>query len=126
MDNDALIAEARKHLGTFALSQPDWVAGEVAAAVLTASGKVYTGISIDLACGIGFCAEHSAVAAMLQGRETNIRKVVAVSRAGVIPPCGRCRELMAQVDHRNFECEVILAKGTRTLSKLLPDHWAYP
>ena len=39
-------------------------------ALETASGNVYTGINLDLACGIGFCAEHSAVAEMLKARET--------------------------------------------------------
>jgi cytidine deaminase len=126
MDNDALVAAARTHVGAFRLSAPDLVAGEVAAAILTASGRVYTGISLHLACGIGFCAEHSAVAAMLKERETHIRKVVAVSRAAVLPPCGRCRELMAQVNRDNFACEVILPRGSRTLKDLLPEAWMYP
>jgi hypothetical protein len=44
--------------------------GGVAAAILTASGAVYTGICIDARCGMGFCAEHSAVAEMLKARES--------------------------------------------------------
>jgi cytidine deaminase len=126
MDNEALVAAARTHLGTFRLSRPDLVAGEVAAAILSASGKLHTGISIDLACGIGFCAEHAAVAEMLKGRETRIRKVVAVSETTILPPCGRCRELMAQVNRDNFACEVILPRRSRTLADLLPDSWLDP
>src|SRR5262245_18553960 len=36
--------------------------GYVGAALATDRGNVYTGINITLICGIGFCAEHSAVA----------------------------------------------------------------
>jgi cytidine deaminase len=123
MTDDELIKEARKHVGEFSLSEPDLTAGSVSAAVLTEDGNVYTGVCMDLSCGIGFCAEHSAVAEMLKNRETVIRKMVAVNDSGILPPCGRCRELVAQVDRRNFACEVILPGDKRTLADLLPDHW---
>ncbi len=32
-------------------------AGGVAAAVLSASGKIYTGVCVDTACTLGICAE---------------------------------------------------------------------
>ncbi len=35
------------------------------AALLANDGKVFTGANIDLWCGIGFCAEHSAIADMV-------------------------------------------------------------
>lgn len=124
MDNASLIAEARKYAGQFTLSQPWLTAGAVAAALITEDNNVYTGICLELACGIGFCAEHSAIAAMLNGRETVIKKIVAVTIVGILAPCGRCRELMAQVDTRNLQCEVILPKGqVRTLKELLPYTW---
>ena len=114
MTDDELIKEARKHVGAFSLSEPDLTAGSVSAAVLTEDGNVYTGVCVDLSCGIGFCAEHSAIAEMLKNRETVIRKMVAVNDKGILPPCGRCRELVAQVDRRNFACEVILRGDKRT------------
>ncbi len=124
MDNASLIAEARSCAGQFSLSQPWLTAGSVAAALLTEDGNVYTGICLDLACGIGFCAEHSAIAAMLNGRETVIEKIVAVTIIDILAPCGRCRELMAQVDSRNLQCEVILPQGkVLTLKDLLPYTW---
>ncbi len=107
----------------FSLSESDLTAGAVSAALLTEDGNVYTGVCVDLACGIGFCAEHAAVAEMLKNRETVVRKMVAVNERGILPPCGRCRELLAQVDRRNFSCEVILPGEGRTLGDLLPDHW---
>ena len=102
-------------------------AGLVGAAVLAASGAVYTGCSVDLRCGIGFCAEHSAVAEMIKGRETQIALLVAVCDEGVLPPCGRCRELIVQVDIRNYDARVALPDGQiATIRELLPNHWMLP
>ena len=79
----------------------DCTSGDVAAALVTGSGTLYTGVCIDLECGIGFCAEHAAVAEMLKVRESVVRMIVAVNCEGtVLPPCGRCRELLWQVDPR--------------------------
>ncbi len=100
LSEDALVAEARRVLGKFALVKPSISAGGVAAALETQAGHVYTGINLDLACGIGFCAEHSAVAEMLKARETAIRRIVAIDDEGVLAPCGRCRELIVQIDRR--------------------------
>ena len=124
MQDQQLIEEARKRVGQFALSEADLTAGSVSAALVTEAGNVYTGICLDLACGIGFCAEHSAIAAMLLNRETVIRKIVAVSVSRILPPCGRCRELMLQVDRRNLDCIILLPEGvTATLRELLPHAW---
>ncbi len=120
MDNTALIAEAKKYVGEFALSEPELTAASVSCALETESGSIYTGICLDLACGVGFCAEHSAIAAMLQQRETLIKKIVAVGKNSILSPCGRCRELMFQVNMQNLECEVILTEGSAKLRDLLP------
>jgi cytidine deaminase len=119
----ALIAAAQAECGKFPLSE-EFSAGAVAAAIRTAQGNIYTGICIDLACGLGFCAEVAAIAAMLQRRETQIAAVVAVSRRRILPPCGRCRETMAQIDVRNLDCQVVVgANKVVTLRELLPEHW---
>jgi cytidine deaminase len=77
-----------------------------------------------VSCGIGFCAEHSAIAEMIKGRETQIEMIVAVCIDGVIAPCGRCRELMMQVDPRNLDAIVALPMGrVATLRELLPERW---
>lgn len=124
MNNDALIAQAEKLVGEFSLSEPWLTAGSVASALVTQAGNLYTGICLDLACGIGFCAEHTAVASMLQDRETVVAKIVAVGVDRVLPPCGHCRELLAQVDRRNLDCEVVLGPSrSLPLKKLLPDSW---
>lgn len=118
-----LIEAARAVHGEFGLSE-DFAAGSVGAAIRTAKGNIYTGVCIDLACGLGFCAEAAAVAEMLKHRETHITEMVAVTDIGILAPCGRCREMIAQVDSRNFDCQVIIGENKIvTLRELLPEHW---
>ena len=72
------------------------------AAILTKAGHVYTGVCIDSACSVGFCAEHAAAAAMLTAGEQEIAKVVAVGyRGNVMPPCGRCRDCVKIQHHQH-------------------------
>lgn len=61
---------------------------------------------------------------MITAGESRIAKAVAVSaRAGVVPPCGRCREFMVQINRENLRCEVLLKDRVATLDALLPDRW---
>ena len=119
-----LIKEAYKVLGEYKLSSDEYTAGSVAAALLTKKGNLYTGINIDLACGIGFCAEHAAVAEMLKNRETEIDMIVAVGSDAIRPPCGRCRELLFQVDQKNINTKIYVSiEQYMTLDELLPNRW---
>jgi cytidine deaminase len=87
----------------------DCSAASVGAVVISESGKTYTGVCLDFECGIGFCAEHSAVAEMLKYHESKIAMVVAVNDRGeVLPPCGRCREMMWQLDAANKDALIVL------------------
>jgi cytidine deaminase len=123
-EDELLIKAAQSVLGRLQL-RDDYTAGDVAAAIRTAAGNIYTGICIDLTCGLGFCAEVAAVAEMLKHRETQIVSVVALDRHGtILAPCGRCRETLVQVDRRNRECRVLLHHGRAArLEDLLPEHW---
>ena len=97
------------------------------AALRTRSGYVFTGVSIHLACGVGFCAEHAAIAEMVKNREVEIATIVSVNASEVIPPCGRCRELMAQLSLKNGATQVILpGMKALPLRELLPEHWLGP
>ena len=98
-------------------------AGEVACALLSASGNIYLGVCIDVCGGMGFCAEHSAIAAMITAGETRISKIVAVGNNNrILSPCGRCREFMAQIDVMNFDCTDVILGEDRVvkLQELLP------
>lgn len=107
--------------------------GDVAAVLVTAAGRRYGGVCIDTASGTGCCAEHSAIAAMVTAGEHRIARIVAVWRdddgaVHVLPPCGRCREFIHQVDPGNLETRVILGRESRApLRDLLPFHeWPKP
>ena len=120
-DHRALQSAALEIAGNFICSE-DLSAGGVASALVTASGSVHTGICIDTACSLGFCAEHAAIADMLKSRQTRIVAIVAINAHGeIMPPCGRCRELIRQVDPGNWDTAVVVAPDTVvTLAELLP------
>lgn len=94
-------------------------------ALISDSGNLYLGVSIDTPSGMGFCAEHSAIAAMVTNQEFKIKKIVAAGEDGIVlPPCGRCREFIYQIDSSNLDAEVILGKNeTVKLKDLLPFPW---
>jgi cytidine deaminase len=119
-----LIGEAFKITGKYKPSD-ECTSGAVGAALITKAGNIYTGVSIECPCGIGFCAEHSAIAEMLKHRESEIEILVAVNRKKqILPPCGRCRELIYQINKANADTKIILnPKETTTLKALLPHHW---
>ncbi|WP_029214809.1 cytidine deaminase family protein [Kallotenue papyrolyticum] len=100
-------------------------AGSVGAALLTDSGRIYTGVCIDTACSMGFCAEHAAAAAMVSAGESRVVRMVAVTWQGnVLPPCGRCREFLSQLHLENIQTEVLISPGRIvTLRELLPYAW---
>ena len=124
MEFDELYQQAKSVLNPRRLSQ-EAEAGGVGAAVLTESGRVYTGVCIDTSSSMGFCAEHAAAAAMITAGESRVVKMVAVNWDGaILPPCGRCREFISQLDEENPNAEVLVARGTvMTLRELLPFDW---
>ena len=99
--------------------------GGVGAAILTKAGHVYTGVCIDTASSLGFCAEHAAIAEMLKHHESEIVMLAAVTADNVIlTPCGRCRELIYQVNKTNAGTKIAVSLDkTVTLKELLPMHW---
>lgn len=109
----------------------DRLFGDVAAALITQAGNRYRGVCIDTPSGTGFCAEHSAIAAMVTAGEYEIARIVAVwrddaGRLHVLPPCGRCRELIRQVDPANLDTEVVLGLDRSVPLRALLPAWEWP
>jgi len=100
-------------------------AGGVGAAILSGSGAVYTGVCIDTGSSMGFCAEHAAAAAMITAGESRVLKMVAVNWDGrILPPCGRCRDFVNQLDDENGDARVLVREGLAVaLRDLLPYDW---
>ena len=102
-------------------------AGDVAAAILTKNGNIYTGVCIDTACSLGFCAERNAIGNMITNGEQEIEKLVCIGKNNnIMMPCGVCRELMLQLSDNNKKTEILTDlenKTVITLDKLLPNWW---
>lgn len=122
-----LYNEAMKVLNPRKISE--WMeAGGVAAAVESESGKIYTGVCVDSACTLGICAERNAIFNMITQGEQRIRRVIAVNWNGkAMPPCGACRELMAQLmpdGYRDIKIMLDYEKEkVLTLGELTPEWW---
>lgn len=103
-------------------------AGGVAAAILSSSGKIYTGVCVDTCSTLGICAERNAIFNMITNGEQEIKKVLAIMPDGKSgAPCGACRELMVQLMPSSYqEIEVLMdleAGETVTLGELTPKWW---
>ena len=122
--DDELYRRAKERVNRRALSE-DSSAGGVASALVTEGGKIYTGVCIDTPCSMGFCAEHNAIGSMITEGESAIASIVAVQWDGsVVPPCGRCREFIFQVNPANLRTRVLLGdQRVSTIEALLPERW---
>lgn len=103
-------------------------AGGVAAAVLSRSGKIYTGVCIDTCSTLGICAERNAIFQMITAGEQEISRVLAIMPSGRTgAPCGACRELMVQLMPDTYQkVEIMLdyeSGKTITLGALTPEWW---
>ena len=103
-------------------------AGEVAAAVESETGRIYTGVCVDTACTLGVCAERNAIFNMLTNGEHRIRRVLAVMSDGTNgAPCGACRELMVQLmpkTYKDIDVMIDYSEGrVMKLGELTPEWW---
>ena len=102
---------------------------KVGAALLTESGKVFTGTNIENAAfGPTVCAERVAVFKAVSEGERNFLKIAVVGGKngeinGIFAPCGVCRQVLREFCKDDFE---ILLGETKeifkkvTLKDLLP------
>jgi len=100
----------------------------VGAAVMTTSGRIYTGVNIE-SCGYGPCAEPIAIGRAITDGEHLVERIVAVhgphAPFKIIPPCGNCRQLV----HDYFpDCMVIISHDSKPVKvkirDLLPDAYS--
>lgn len=107
----------------------DGLIGDVGAALVTATGQIYTGRCVFTGSNT-MCAERTAIARMVsEGNEYAIAMIVAVwrdeyGRLYVIPPCGHCRQALHEIDPSNImHTHVVLSFDVVVpLSTLLPYH----
>ena len=123
---DKLYNEACKVQNSRVIS-PFIEGGQVAAAILTKKGNIYTGVCLDTASTLGICAERNAIFNMLTNGESKIEKIVCVmSNGNVGTPCGACRELIMQLDKDSKNIQILVNKDeykTITMNELMPNWW---
>lgn len=70
----------------------------VGAALLVASGRVFTGCNVENASyGLSLCAERSAILQMVAAGEKDPIGIVVITRGPIVgTPCGACRQVLAE------------------------------
>lgn len=96
----------------------------VGAAIQTKSGAVFAGCNVENASyGATICAERSALsAAVAAGERELVALVIATGAARPTPPCGLCRQCLAELAHslpiRSYTSH---SHAEYALASLLPD-----
>ena len=110
----------------------------VGAALLDKNGKIWTGCNIENATfGATNCAERTAI---FKAVSEGVKDFEAIAVAGgpedsngkpvlddFCPPCGICRQVLAEFCSRDFKVILATGKGEQkvfTLSELLPESFS--
>ncbi len=125
IDNKALMTAAQKARQTAYTPYSHYCVG---AALLTKSGKIYTGCNIENAAFTpGNCAERTAIFKAVSEGEREFEAIAIIGgregeTADFCAPCGVCRQVIAEFCGKDFR--IILGNENSikeyTLDKLLP------
>lgn len=96
----------------------------VGAALLTKSGKIYTGCNIENAAfPVTICAERTAIFKAVSEGEKDFAAIAIATEDGLGYPCGSCRQVMSEFSS-NMEVMLADADGNITvetnINELLP------
>lgn len=96
----------------------------VGAALLCSDGEIITGANIEnVSFGLTNCAERTAFFKAVSEGKKEFSAIAIVGGDTYLPPCGACRQVMAEFCDKNFK--VIFAKNeneyiVKTLEEILP------
>ena len=100
---------------------------EVASALRTSSGEVFTGIHIEASVGFAdVCGEVAAICHALAHGHSDLDTIVALGGDGpdktyLMPPCGRCREVISDMNPEAWVIVGTLEKPYKVrVAELLP------
>jgi len=127
LDENNLIDTARKAMEN---AYAPYSKIKVGAALLTSSGKIYTGCNIENASyGLTICAERVAVGcAVSQGEKDFIAIAIVNSTEKIITPCGACLQVLSEFS-KNLQIILVSVKNEiiRTdLKNLFPKPFNLP
>ena len=118
-----LVAAARR---VRANAHAPWSGFAVGAALATTSGAVFCGVNVEsVALPAGVCAERGALAAAVAGGHRDFA-VLAGAGPGAqpSPPCGVCRQALAEFDGEGLLARILLHELDHLNGILLIDHLA--
>ncbi|AYM12104.1 Cytidine deaminase [Agrobacterium fabacearum S56] len=97
----------------------------VGAAIRAEDGKIYMGANIEnLSFPQGWCAEPSAISAMIMGGAKKISEIAVIAeKLALCPPCGGCRQKIAEFaspDTKVYLCDETGVQKVMTMDELLP------
>jgi cytidine deaminase len=97
----------------------------VGAAIRADDGNVYLGANIEnLSFPQGWCAEPSAISAMIMGGAKKITEMAVIAeKLALCPPCGGCRQKIAEFatpETRIYLCDEVGVQKVMTMEELLP------
>jgi len=97
----------------------------VGAAILTASGELYSGCNVENASyPEGTCAEAGAIAAMVRDGQTQIKEIYVMGEGeALVTPCGGCRQRIREFSSADTMIHICGPEGVRkslTMNELLP------
>jgi cytidine deaminase len=97
----------------------------VGAAIRAEDGKIYLGANIEnLSFPQGWCAEPSAISAMIMGGGKKIAEIAVIAeKLALCPPCGGCRQKIAEFASPQtliYLCDEVGVQKTMTMEELLP------
>ncbi len=93
MEDEELIALAAEARGKAYAPYSSYAVG---AAILTASGEVFSGCNVENASyGLSMCAERTAAFKAVSAGHREFTAIAVVTQNGVAP-CGACRQVLAE------------------------------
>ncbi len=99
----------------------------VGAALMTTSGKIFTGVNVENSSyGCAVCAERTAAVKAVSEGEREFAAIAVASEKGTAEPCGICRQFLSEFSR---DMAVVTGDGedhikVRALNQLLPDSFA--
>ncbi len=114
----AAAQEARTH------AHAPYSSFHVGAAILCADGRIVVGCNVEnVTFGLTVCAERNAVAQLVLARGTPRAVAIVTGASTPTPPCGACRQVLAEFAGPTLPVRSATLQGARvssTLGRLLP------
>jgi cytidine deaminase len=98
---------------------------KIGAAVMTRDGGIFSGCNVENSSyGLSVCAERAALfRAVAEGGQEIVAVAISADTAAPVPPCGMCRQVMAEFAGPGLQVRTRNLKGREQryrLSNLLP------